>query len=80
MDSRMKAPANWNAKTWWSAMTSQMRDMAANDNMTTAERRQSAMAMQEWARERAQQPEWRATAMAAMQQAQRTMSQLRPRR
>ena len=77
----MQAPEWWSRseKAWWSAMSSQMRDKADNDNRTDAERVRDAQEMVRWARDRMDQPAWSATASAMMVEAQSVVRSQRPR-
>jgi hypothetical protein len=63
---------------WWSGVTSQMRDIAVNDNMTEFEFAQMRRGLMEWAASRMNEPAFRPWAIRAMTQAQ-TMRRAGPR-
>ena len=63
---------------WWSGVTSQMRDMAANDNMTEFQFAQMRRGMMEWAASRMDEPAFRPWCIQAMTEAQ-TMRRAGPR-
>ena len=73
---QMQAPANTDAKKWWRAVASQLRDMADNENCSPLE---SARQLREWAASRADSPAFAAQVMAAREQAALVVAANKPR-
>jgi hypothetical protein len=55
---------------WWAAVSSQMRDLTANDNMTEFQFAQMRRGLMQWAQSRMNEPAFRPWAIQAMAEAQ----------